>query len=157
MMSSRNLIIAAAVLLVLAAGAGGWFLFTKNQTTAQPAMPTPPAPRITTSTGITTPPASTSTATNTAVVSKNVVTITAAGFSPKEIKIKVGDTVIWVNEDNAMHNVSSVVHPTHQVYPPLNIGNIAQGEMKSLSFPAAGNFKYHDHLTPNLTGTVVVE
>lgn len=88
---------------------------------------------------------------------KNIVTITSAGFIPQSITVKAGDTVSWVNQDSKSHAVNSAVHPTHLVYPPLNLGNLKPGEEKSLSFPEAGTYKYHDHLNPSLTGSVVVE
>lgn len=90
-------------------------------------------------------------------VQENLVTITSNGFTPQTITIKVGDSVTWTNTNSSMHNVISDIHPTHQLYPPLNLGNISAGESKSLSFPEIGTYKYHDHLNPSLTGTVIVE
>lgn len=90
-------------------------------------------------------------------VRKNTITITAAGFSPKEVTIKIGDSISWVNNDSTDHSVNSAVHPTHQLYPSLNLGLIKPGASKSLIFPKAGIYKYHDHLNPSLTGTVIVQ
>lgn len=102
----------------------------------------------------TSPPAETSPS---AEVAGMMVKITSTGFSPKEMKIKAGETVTWMNEDTAVHTVNSAVHPTHQVYTPLNLGNIPAGGKVSLTFPTAGTYKYHDHLTPTVTGSVIVE
>ena len=97
-------------------------------------------------------------ATDSAMMEKNVVKISSAGFLPKEITIKKGEEVTWVNEDSSGHQVNSAIHPTHQIYPPLNsVGLLESGEKKSLSFPDAGVYKYHDHLNPTLFGSVTVE
>lgn len=92
------------------------------------------------------------------VAEENVVNIQPSGFLPKDITIKSGQSVTWVNQDTVDHQVNSAVHPTHQVYPPLNtVGLLKSGEKKSLIFPDAGTYKYHDHLNPSLTGSVTVE
>ncbi|MBI2021929.1 cupredoxin domain-containing protein [Candidatus Daviesbacteria bacterium] len=89
---------------------------------------------------------------------KNVITIDSSGFSTKELKIKAGEGVTWKNTDSKDHQVNSVVHPTHQVYPPLNtIGLLKPGQSRSLTFPDKGTFKYHDHLNPQFFGSIVVE
>lgn len=144
-MSNRNLTIGAIVVLVIVAG---WYLL-QSQKGQAPA----PAPQVTTEEA--TP--ATSEATEAAAMEENVVTVTSSGFSPKNITIKVGEKVSWMNEDSESHQVNSAVHPTHQVYPPLNLGNIQTGGKVSLSFPDAGTYKYHDHLNPSLTGSVTVE
>lgn len=86
-----------------------------------------------------------------------VVTVTKNGFNPQSVTVKPSTKVVWKNESGAMANVSSAVHPTHQVYPPLNLGNFANGVQVSLVFDKPGTYKYHNHLQPSLTGTVVVE
>ena len=89
---------------------------------------------------------------------KNIITITAGGFSPAEITIKAEDSVTWVNSDSNDHQVNSGPHPIHTGYQPLNtVGLIKTGESKSLTFPTTGTYKYHDHLNPQLTGEVTVE
>lgn len=97
-------------------------------------------------------------ATESAMMEKNVVKISSAGFLPKDITIKAEEEVTWVNEDSSDHQVNSAVHPTHQLHPPLNsVGLLKSGEKKSLSFPDTGVYKYHDHLNPTLFGSVTVE
>ena len=145
-MSSRNLTIGVIVVLVILAG---WY-FLQSQKAQAPS----PVPQVTTEEAS----PSTSEATETAQMEKNVVTISSSGFMPQNITIKAGDTISWMNEDSESHQVQSAVHPTHQLYPPLNtVGLLKSGEKKSLSFPDAGTYKYHDHLNPSLTGSVTVE
>lgn len=87
-----------------------------------------------------------------------MVEITSAGFNPKSITIKAGETVTWANGDSKPHQVNSAPHPTHTAYPPLNqVGVLKPEESGSLTFPDPGTYRYHDHLNPTLTGTVIVQ
>lgn len=147
-MLNRNLIIGLVVVALVLLG--GWFYIqsqstTKLQTTQEevtPAQTPQPSP---------TPQADQERV-------ENTVSIKSSGFSPKEIKIKAGEKVTWVNDDSEEHQVNSATHPSHTAYPPLNtVGFLKPGAKKSLEFPAKGTYKYHDHLNPSLTGTVVVE
>lgn len=142
---SKNFLVSAAVVVVVAI-AGIWLLTGSKKVAPshQPAS-TPPAGGLQKA------------ASPSVKVSQNVVKISPSGFMPQTITIKVGESVTWVNEDSVSHQVNSAVHPTHQVYPPLNLGMIKPGDQKSLMFPAAGTYKYHDHLNPSLTGSVTVE
>lgn len=85
------------------------------------------------------------------------VTITSSGFEPQTVTIKVGEKVVWMNKSGGVANVNSAVHPTHQVFPPLNLGQVADGSSLELIFDKAGTYKYHNHLDASQTGTVVVE
>ena len=146
---SRNTTIAVVVVLVLIVG--GWYLTRPKQ----PAVP---------SADTTQPPASTETAPPSSASEgammkedKNLVKVSATGFTPQNLTVKVGDTVAWMNSDSADHTVNSAPHPTHTVYPPLNLGVIKPGDKKTLTFPTAGTYKYHDHLNPSLFGSVTVQ
>lgn len=144
---SRNAIIGIVVLLLVV---GGWFLLRPQKQSSPEGQPVETAAPIESAA----PSASEGA---TVMENKNMVSITASGFSPKEITIKVGESVSWENTDSANHTVNSAPHPTHTVYPPLNLGVIKPGEQKALSFPKAGTYKYHDHLNPSLTGSVTVQ
>lgn len=85
------------------------------------------------------------------------VNLTSSGFDPKTLTIKTGTRVIWLNKSGAAATVNSVVHPTHQVYTPLNLGEFPDGSSVQLVFDKSGTYNYHDHLNPSRTGTVVVE
>lgn len=78
------------------------------------------------------------------------VNIYGSTFSPKSVTITAGDTIKWVNRDNA----------THQVYgqggrfvSPI----LKQGQSWSFTFNAAGSYSYKDELHPKLTGTIGVK
>lgn len=147
---SRNTTVAVVVVLVLIVG--GWFL-------TRPKQPTTPSPSETTQPPASTESASPSSASEGAMMKedKNLVKVSATGFTPQNLTVKAGNTVTWMNGDTVDHIVNSAVHPTHQVYPPLNLGVIKSGDKTSLSFPTAGTYKYHDHLNPSATGSVTVQ
>lgn len=84
------------------------------------------------------------------------VSITAAGFSPASITVRVGEQVTFINADSRTHQVASNPHPIHTAYPPLNGLVMAPGSSFVAVFTKAGTFAYHDHPNPGTTGTVVV-
>lgn len=143
---SKNAIIGGAVVILIVL-LGWYYLQSEKGNYTQPQAT--PASNITqTEEGPATPSAS---------AEKNVVNIKSGGFLPQDITVKVGESVTWMNTDSVDHTVNSAVHPTHLVYPPLNLGNIKPADKRSLTFPTAGSYKYHDHLNPSLTGSVIVE
>lgn len=85
------------------------------------------------------------------------VEVTENGFDPASVTVKVGAEVEWENKTNATANVSSDDHPTHKLYPLLNLGSFDKGKSVSVVFDKAGTYTYHNHLSPSMTGTVVVE
>lgn len=142
---SRNVIIGIVVVVVLI---GGYFLLSPK---SQPAAPQ--TPETATSTESAAPQA-----TEGAMMGEQMaVTISASGFVPKAVTVKVGDSVTWENTDSANHTVNSDPHPTHTLYPFLNVGVVKAGEKKSVTFDKAGTYTYHDHLNPSLTGSVTVQ
>src|SRR3972149_12236577 len=99
----------------------------------------------------------TSEQTETTPVSGNLITYTDSGFSPAQVSVKAGDTVTFKNDSATSVQVNSAPHPAHTQFPELNIGSIAAGESKSVTFTTAGTKKYHNHLNPSQNGTIVVE
>ena len=78
------------------------------------------------------------------------VNIFGSTFSPKTTTITQGDTVTWVNRDNANHQiladraqfVSAILRPKQTF---------------SFTFNAAGTYTYKDELHPALKGTITVK
>ena len=88
---------------------------------------------------------------------KNIVEITSSGFSPRNLEIKAGNTVRFVNKDSKKHWPASDIHPTHNLYPGFDaLRGLAQGEEYSFTFTKQGSWGYHDHLSPVLKGTIVI-
>lgn len=91
------------------------------------------------------------------VSSVQSITLTTSGFAPQNITVKAGTEVVWTNNSGGTAAINSANHPTHLVYPPLNLGNFANGETLSLVFDQPGTYKYHNHLDASQAGIVVVE
>ena len=107
-----------------------------------------------------------------ASTTQNTVEVTQAGFVPQTITISSGDKVTWINKYTVDSWPASALHPTHKMYPGSDINKcntlqknqifdacqrLQQGESWSFTFNQKGMWKYHDHLNPSRTGTVVVE
>ena len=103
-------------------------------------------------------------------VSSNIVTYTDSGYSPKEITISKGDTVVFKNESSGTLWPASAVHPTHTVYPGSSIQKcggsdimfdacrgLDTGEEWSFTFNEAGSWGYHNHRRAFNTGKIIVE
>lgn len=100
------------------------------------------------------------------VISERVVTYAAAGFSPNTLTIKKGGKVIFKNEGSSPMRPASGIHPTHRLYPTTGgcigstfdaCGAISPNQSWSFIFDIPGTWKYHDHLNPSKTGTIIVE
>lgn len=90
--------------------------------------------------------------------SERMVEITAGGFAPAELKVKVGTMVKFTNRDSELHQPASGVHPTHEICPGFDaLKGLAKDESYSFTFNTAKTCPFHDHLNPSIKGTVVVE
>jgi len=85
------------------------------------------------------------------------VTVTSKGFEPENITIKAGQRVVWTNKSGEQVTVNSDLHPTHLLWPFLNLGNFDDGSSVSVVFEKPGVYTYHNHLNPSQTGIVTVE
>lgn len=78
-------------------------------------------------------------------------------FVPKDITVKTGTTVVWINKSGKSATVNSYDHPTHKLYPFLNLGEFASGSSVQIVVEKAGKYSYHNHLNPSETGTITAE
>jgi plastocyanin len=78
------------------------------------------------------------------------INIFGSGFSPASTTITQGDTVTWVNRDNANHQV---LGDKGQFVSPI----LTRNHTYSFTFNAAGTYTYKDELHPRLTGKIVVK
>ena len=79
------------------------------------------------------------------------INIANFAFSPSEIRIKAGDTIVWTNKDSASHTVTS------DSASELNSGFLGGGESYSHTFNTAGTFNYHCTPHPYMKAKVIVE
>lgn len=140
-----NRILLIIVALIVAFGA---FTFLGNKDTNQ--TPTKSSESVssekTTKTAVTQP-------------SSQIVTVilTDSEFSPKDITIKVGIRVVWVNKSGKAATVNSDDHPTHRLYSFLNLGEFPNSSSLQVVFDKSGKYGYHNHNNTSETGTVTVE
>lgn len=80
-----------------------------------------------------------------------------SGFVPQDITVKVGTTVAWINKSGKAATVNSDDHPTHSLYPFLNLGEFPNSSTLEVVFEKKGKYNYHDHYNATETGTVTVE
>lgn len=85
------------------------------------------------------------------------ITLTDTGFTPKDITVKTETRVIWINKSGKNATVSSADHPTHRVYPRLNLGEFGDSSSVQLVFDEKGVYGYHNHYEAGENGTVTVE
>jgi plastocyanin len=87
------------------------------------------------------------------------VNITSKGFVPATVSIKVGQGVAWTNADVIPHFVIADNPTPLTATEPLPNSGKALGPTDSYSyvFNQAGTYGYHDSLSPNFKGTVVVK
>ncbi len=86
-----------------------------------------------------------------------VVEYVEGGFSPNELLVKPGAKVKFVNKTNSPIRVASDPHPAHDNLPGFDSqSNIGPGETYEFAFTEAGNWDYHDHLSPGVKGRIVV-
>lgn len=86
------------------------------------------------------------------------VEYTENGFNPKNITVKAGTKVIWINKDSDEMWVASAPHPQHTDLPGFDaLKGYKTGEAYSYTFTKVGNWKYHNHLSPSNFGVVIVE
>src|SRR3989344_4989412 len=110
----------------------------------QPATPAPG------SGAQTPPPAATEAKTVTVSLENNAL-------NPSSVDINVGDTVVWLNKDPAKHHIASDPHPSHTALPGFESVDLSASQTYSFKFTKVGTWGYHDHLNPNIKGTIIVK
>ena len=85
-----------------------------------------------------------------ALAKEHKVAIKDVKFTPRELKVKKGDTVVWTNSDERDHTVTADDGA-------FKSGNIGDGGSFRQKFEKPGRFKYHCEYHPRMKATVVVE
>ena len=71
-------------------------------------------------------------------------------FAPKDVTVKVGQTIAWRNQDTVAHNV------TADSGASFKSGTFGKGGTFSFKAAKAGTIKYECTIHPGMTGTVTV-
>ena len=85
-----------------------------------------------------------------ALAKDHAVSIQDVKFTPREIKVKKGDTVVWTNSDERDHTVTADDGA-------FDSGNLRNGKTFRRKFEKPGKFKYHCEYHPRMKATIVVE
>ena len=153
---NQKIIIGGIVVIVILAV--GWFFFSTNQTkTEKPAATTQSeVPAATSSADTATEKAEPQTSS-----SDNTVTYTDFGFSPQSLTVKSGESITWVNDSSSSVQVGSASHPTHTINQEITsnqfVVELAPEESAKVQLTKTGEWGYHDHLKPSMTGTITVD
>jgi len=106
---------------------------------------------------------------NNMIINEVVVQYTDSGFVPAETRIAIGQTIRFVNASSRDMWPASAFHPTHTAYPGSGIEKCGTSagvdifdacgarDSYSFTFSDVGNWKYHNHLSANHGGTILVE
>lgn len=81
-------------------------------------------------------------------ISPNTIVIKNFSFNPTPMTVKTGDTVTWINQDSASHDIKigDITSPKFQ-----------QGGQFQYTFNTAGTFNYSCGIHPTMTGIIIVE
>lgn len=85
-------------------------------------------------------------------VSTDKVKIQNFMFMPMTIKVAVGTTVTWTNNDSVQHSVTADTIASDAPNGPL----FGQGQSYSFKFTKTGQYTFHCMLHPYMRGTVIV-
>lgn len=79
------------------------------------------------------------------------------GFSPDDLTIQKGTTVIFKTDAGQFFWPASDPHPVHTIYPQFDPREpIDPKKTWSFTFNKVGIWKFHDHLNPYFTGQITV-
>ncbi|MFI5887026.1 plastocyanin/azurin family copper-binding protein [Streptomyces sp. NPDC051554] len=80
------------------------------------------------------------------------VVMSGYAFSPRSLTITAGDTVTWVNEDQAPHNVKTTSGPAS-----VQSAMLSKGATFSHTFTTPGTYGYECTVHPGMTAMLVVQ
>jgi len=84
-------------------------------------------------------------------VPPHTVVMRNIAFNPQTIHATVGDTITWVNRDDAPHNVTYVSGPSF-----TSSATFTNGGSFRLKLTKAGTIRYMCTIHPGMSGTIVV-
>lgn len=85
------------------------------------------------------------------------VVISGGKISPTYTKAHRCDTLTFVNEDNQKRLIAFGVHPGHEAYGGQEEELVRKGYPKTITLNETGNYTFHDHLSPAVSGSFSVE
>jgi plastocyanin len=92
-------------------------------------------------------------------LSKQELTVvyTNEGYTPKQLTIKKGDTVKFINMSDRRVWTASDEHPAHTIYPEFDQKTAAPKLNEyTFKFEKVGTWGYHNHVFSSHIGTITV-
>ena len=83
--------------------------------------------------------------------SEHTVLQQSKAFNKKELSIKVGDKLVFKNEDPFVHNIFSLSKPK-----PFDLGTFGKGQARDIVFAQEGTYEIECAIHPEMTLTVKV-
>lgn len=87
----------------------------------------------------------------------HIITISDGKTSPTYIRARLCDTLTFVNEDDREREITFGSHPEHGSYGGMYEVSVSSRRTETITLNQSGNFVFHDHLDPNVTGNFSVE
>ena len=85
------------------------------------------------------------------------IVFSGTAFTPANLTVKAGDTVVFRNSSQEDFWPASGPHPQHTLYPEFDAKKaIAPGNIYSFKFLKVGEWPFHDHLRPAAFGKITV-
>lgn len=79
------------------------------------------------------------------------------GYQPQDFQIKKGSKVTFVNNSSSLRWPASDLHPSHLVFSEFDPKEpVAKDAKWEFQFNKVGEWGYHDHLAPYITGIIKV-
>lgn len=89
--------------------------------------------------------------------SESIVKMGSDAYVPQNFTVKKGAKITFLNESDGLRWPASDLHPSHLIYPAFDPkAPISKGEKWVMTFDKVGEWGYHDHLAPYITGTIKV-
>ena len=154
-----NTKIIIGIVIVIVLGGLWWFFYStdSSKTENSAATTTNETPSATSSAETSTPDKEESEESS----GVNTITFSDSGYNPPSLTVKTGESVTWVNSSRSITQIGSASHPTHNINREITGNNfvieLAPGESAKVQLTKTGEWGYHNHLRPSMTGTITVQ
>lgn len=91
------------------------------------------------------------------VGSNHQVTIKDGVVFPRHTEARLCDTLTFINQDNQAREMTFGTHPKHDAYGGEYELMVRKGRAKSITLNQTGEYEFHDHLDPSVSGEFSVQ
>jgi plastocyanin len=76
--------------------------------------------------------------------------------TPSHTEAQLCDSLSFINQDSVTHEMAFGAHPKHGLYGGESGPTVRSGRPETITLNQAGDYKFHDHANPTITGTFTV-